>query len=235
MGNSININNPVCCNTTVTQSSCVVCKHPLEYLIDQIYNSDVNHDISNFIAKATTLLNTGIIASNDAGICCPDCNDKYGFYFLGGLAKFNALAVTFKFNTTSVSCKAPCCLNIYIDKATHAIYSSNIKIKPDCCNTSFTSDVAILGQMINNPALFSAMGLIEFNTIREASSIGTLVTSIAAKYSGITETEWSAIFTALFDTLGIVVKCFDCGIIIASANTFNSWAVANSYNDKSCS
>ena len=151
------------------------------------------------------------------------------------MAKFNALAITFKFNTTSVSCKAPCCLNIYIDKATHAIYSSNIKIKPDCCNTSFTSDVAILGQMINNPALFSAMGLIEFNTIKEASSIGTLVTSIAAKYSGITETEWSAIFTALFDTLGIVVKCFDCGIIIASANTFNSWAVANNYNDKSCS
>jgi len=83
--------------------------------------------------------------------------------------------------------------------------------------------------------LFSSMGLIEFNTIKNASSIGTLVTSISAKYSGITEIEWSAIFTALFDTLGIVVKCFDCGIIIASTNTFNAWAVANGYNDKTCS
>lgn len=235
MGNSININTPVCCSTPVTQSSGVACKHPLEYLIDQIYNSDVNHDISNFIAKATTLLNSGIITANDDRLCCPDCDNKYGFYFLGGLAKFGALATTFKFNTNSTSCKAPCCLNIHADRPTHAIYSSLIKIKPECCNTSFTSDVAILGQMINNPALFLSMGLIEFSTIRGASSIGPLVTSISSKYPGITEVEWSAIFTALFDTLGIVVKCFDCNIIIASTNTFNAWAVANNYNDKSCS
>lgn len=235
MGNSISINTPVCCNNTAVQSTTVSCKHPLEYLIDQIYNSDVNHDISNFISKATTLLNAGLIVSNDAGICCPDCDNKYGFYYLGALSGFSTLATTFKFNSTSVSCKAPCCLNIYSDSVRNGIYNTLIKVKPECCNTSFASDVAILGKMINNPALFSTMGLIEFSTIRQASSIGNLVMAISAKYSGITEVEWSAIFTALFSTLGLVVKCFDCGIIIASTATFNTWAIANNYNDKTCS
>lgn len=235
MGNSISINNPVCCNKTVAPIASAVCKHPLEYLVEQIYNSDINHDITNFVQQATAFLNSGIIVSNDAGLCCPDCVNKYAFYFLGSLSKFSTLATTFKFNTTSPSCKAPCCLNIYSDSTRNATYNALIKVKPECCDTNFTAEVSNIGQIINDPALFSTMGLIEFSTIGQSSSIGKLVSFISAKYTGITEAEWTTILTALFSTLGLVVKCFDCGIIIASTATFNTWAIANGYNDKTCS
>ncbi|MEY2701964.1 MAG: hypothetical protein RLY43_597 [Bacteroidota bacterium] len=234
MAKNRTIDKKVCCGTTtpVVVPSCV---HPIEYLVEQIFNMDENGDIANFIPNATSLLNNGWIISNNAGVCCPDCDDKYGFYFLGSLAKFGPIATTFKFTTTAPACAIPCCLNIETNAGGHDSFKTNIPVTPECCDTNFKDQVSLMGKMIHSPLYFANMSLVEMSTIQGNSSIGVLINAIAKRYQGITETEWSDIFTYLFVTAGIAIKCFDCGIIIASANTFNTWAITNNYNDKTCS
>lgn len=226
MDNYHTIKNKICCGSAAVQ-----CVNPLTYIFGEVFARAKKNNISPEIPLGR-ILSTGLILSNNGKFCCPDCTDRYGFYYLGNIPNWNIISELLKFNTSSESCAFPCCVNVEATVETYPDYADNMPIIPPCCDTGFIEGIFRLLQTVSSGD-FASDGIVEASSIEGKSMISPIMDELYKNNPFISAPEIGAVFEAIM-TLGIAIKCFDCSIIVAGTEVFTGWLADNGYDDKIC-
>ncbi len=222
MTKAITINNKICCTPIPVETTPVGCKNPVLYILEmaiaQSYNSG-----STISAALTTILNEGFISSKAGNsLCCPDCTEDLGYYFLGGSTPFATVFQSYLSDLSISNGSYPCCVNYEINAAGFPdmitlLESSSLPIT--CCDTNFAKVTSEFIQNSNMASDFLGLGIVEASSFFGLSLIDQIVNLINSKLPYASQYDIDAVFNTIL-TLGIGVKCADCNIIVASAATF---------------
>ena len=197
------------------------CVHPIEKLIDHLYNEILENYISNdngFLDLLEEKLGRNILYfPNNGDVCCPDCEPQLGLniYFYGNIESFENFHGENKISILS------CCLN-YIASFNPSNKDERIEMfsgVKKCCN-KFTSDMAgyilklekfydnaneIHTFMCNtNPFYyFLNKGIVEFGTINNESVLGDILNNVES----LENDSFKFIFLAYILNKGLIIKC----------------------------
>ena len=211
-----------CCNT-------ILCENPLIELYRKVTSVSLNSDPELDLGSALEqVLTNGLFLSNHGKYCCPDCNGKKGFYFLGSLSIYEQVSTLFgqvlnPEDLDFVPTKYPCCLNHYLTSDGSIEYKNLYgTVDPPCCDTNFIETV---DDMLSMTALPTLGNIIEAGTFNGSGGLSALI-----EYIDLENTEFEFDSLALFFTklmeLGVVIKCFDCDIFIGDFTAFAKFGAA---------
>jgi hypothetical protein len=226
------------CNKTSCTCTATLCTNPLIHTLDQAFsiigtnyngpqigNTPVTTEHTIYTALYT-VLNTGIVATNTTRLCCPDCTDPRGFYFLGDCS--NLAAVVNYFTPVGKTAKYPCCIEYKTNIAQlDCLVTAIGGTLPPCCNTDFMSaynawmEAAELGSLpvtVDYNTL-NDLELIEASAFNGYSGLGIMFNYLQTAHPELTPLDYYGLYIVIV-TYGIVVKCGDCNITIGSANLF---------------
>jgi len=208
------------------------CMNPIEYLFSEA-SIKASEDSTDLLTAMTALLSSGIVSSNHSKFCCPDCTSKYSYYYFGNVTGLTSIMTTLGQNTTNPSCALPCCINFQGNISASASFNTTVKVNPGCCDNNFVPAVKDLLASVHSPSALLSAGIVEVSGIAYETGVDIILT-LAKKYLKTNDKTIIGTFIAGLMSDGLCIKCFDCGIIIASTTSFDSWLVANHYNDSIC-
>jgi hypothetical protein len=226
------------CNKNTCTCTATLCTNPLIHTLDQAFsivgtnyngpqigNTPVTTEHTIYTALYT-VLNTGIVATNTTRLCCPDCTDPRGFYFLGDCS--NLAAVVNYFTPVGKVAKYPCCIEYKTNVSQLSCLVTAIGgTLPPCCNTDFMSaynawmeamELGLLPITVDYNTL-NDLELIEASAFNGYSGLGIMFNYLQTAYPELTPLDYYGLYLVIV-TYGMVVKCGDCNITIGSANLF---------------
>lgn len=228
------------------------CINPLVFLIKEVFGK-----VSDGVSISTsidTILDTGISITSSSNFCCPDCNSKNGFYFLGAAHQFNTLVEFNGFGNTlpnnspsgavfDVNLKYRCCVNYQLPldeirttyfeqfKPTYAQTNNNILFDktPTCCSNDFAASVQELFMLTgaDNAVLFG--GLIEASTFNGKSGLGIILKFLKTISPTLSKLELSAFLIPILQR-GLVVKCDGCDTTIMTVSQYELYSTGIFYS-----
>lgn len=173
------------------------------------------------------ILTEGLYLSAHGKYCCPDCNPKKGYYYLGDAVQFYAIAELYgqiSINGNPATGKYPCCLNHHLSTREAIQYRLGfLGIDPPCCDTNFTDVVSQLHEITAN---FEITNFIETNTFNGSSGLKSLLDYIQSDVDYDYDYDTLSLFFEKLFELGLVIKCFDCDIFIGSVQSFETFGAA---------
>jgi hypothetical protein len=213
--------NSGCCGNTngqyiVPTNIAKTCENPLLYLIDSALVSS-NGNVSGLAAEIISILGNGLFLQNKTNLCCPDCSDENGFYYLGDAEAFEAFMTAYKLSP-NFSDIMKCCINfsgytdvsLDIKKIIEESFSNDVP----CCNFDFSHLVKTYA-----PSFFTninSRGIVEISTLANVSILETLKTRITELYPYATDAFLHEVLSVLL-AQGVFIKCIDCGILITNS------------------
>ena len=225
------------CNLSACTCTANLCTNPLLYVLDQAASligtdySDIQ--IGNTPVTSTntiytalyTILQSGLVVSNNTKLCCPDCDSNNGFYFLGNSENLVQTATYFLIDGPLTY---PCCIEYKLNftRLEQLTQSFNGDL-PECCGTDFidhyaswfqSADLSSLDFDIDYTAL-NNLELIEGSTFNGYSGLGIMYNYLQSKYPDLTALDYYGLYLVIVN-YGIVVKCGDCNITIGSSNLY---------------
>jgi len=226
------------CNKNACTCNTTLCANPLIHALNQAFaivgTSYSGPQIGNtpIVTEHTiytalySVLNTGIVATNTLRLCCPDCTDPRGFYFLGSTV--NLANVVSYFTPVGSNPKYPCCIEYktnvaQLDSLIEAVGGT----LPPCCNTDFISayDAWIEASELSSLSIpisysdLNDLALIEASAFNGYSGLGIMFNYLQTAHPELTPLDYYGIYSVI-SSYGLVVKCGDCNITIGSANLF---------------
>lgn len=204
------------------------CLNPITMLFDSILSVYEIVDPKEGETQAATILNAGLTITHKGKYCCPDCNTKLGYYYLGGLDPFLQLTQFMQQSVPErgapyIPKKYPCCLNYSLTTKEFVAFSTAFQnLKPPCCDTNFSELVLSLTQYD-----LTTSSLIEASFFNGKSGLGFILDYLNS------HTVDPVIISDVLNTiadLGLVVKCFDCDIFIGTVSAFINFAEAYNIN-----
>jgi hypothetical protein len=220
------------------------CINPLVFLIKEVFGK-VSDGVSVAVSL-DTVLDSGISITSSSNFCCPDCNSKNGFYFLGSAYRFtdlievNGLGNTLPYGVPEATpfnknLKYRCCVNYQLPmdirgdyfsqfKPTEAQIAANVIYDktPTCCSNDFVASVQELFMLTgaDNTVLFG--GLIEASTFGGKSGLGIILNFLKTISPAVSKLDLSAFLIQLL-TRGIVVQCDGCDTTIMTVDQYQSY------------
>ena len=226
------------CNKNTCTCNTTLCANPLIHALNQAFtilgtsysgpqigNTPITTEHTIYTALYS-VLNSGIVATNTSRLCCPDCTDPRGFYFLGGCT--NLGQVVDYFTPVGQTAKYQCCIEYKTNVAQLACLTAAVGGKlPECCNTDFMSaydawmEASAFGSLTVpvNYSDLSDLELIEASAFNGYSGLGIMFNYLQTAHPELTPLDYYGIYLVIAN-YGVVVKCGDCNITIGSANLF---------------
>lgn len=159
----------------------------------------------SFAASYEVGLNEGLVLTHSGDLCCPDCIDPEGYYFLGGMAPYTSLI-------EGIVTPYPCCVNRSLTAVGNDAFDALVGPGSVCCDTDFSEAICIL-RMLG----------VGYNDMVEASSFNSLsglgIFLNYADIEGIDNAQVLLFLNAII-TEGLVIRCTGCQIFIGSVSAF---------------
>lgn len=226
------------CNKSVCSCNAKLCTNPLVHTLEQAFalvgtdysgpqigNTPVT-TVNTIYTALYSVLNTGLVVTNNTRLCCPDCTEPRGFYFLGDCA--NLAAVVNYFTPIGQTAKYPCCVEYKLNIAQlDCLVTAIGGHTPPCCNTDFISaynawfEASELGSLpvpVNYSDL-NDLELIEASAFNGYSGLGIMFNYLQANHPELTPLDYYGLYL-VFVTYGMVVRCGDCNITIGAASLY---------------
>jgi len=196
-----------CCNTNTED-----CKNPLILLIEKAQTL-VTVDLTISEAVLSVLTN-GLFITHSGNICCPDCDARMGYYFLGGISPLTDVADEMsQIPGSEGSVRYPCCINHSFNGLNAAAYETVFgAMQPPCCNNDFTE---VISSTILSATVLS--NLVEASGFNQSSGLGILLQYLTLE--GFTSTDINLILETIINE-GLVIKCKECEIFIGSSTAY---------------
>jgi hypothetical protein len=220
------------------------CINPLVFLIKEVFGK-VSDGVSISVSL-DTVLDAGISITSSSNFCCPDCDSKNGFYFLGTAYRFNDLIEINGLGNTlpygvpeatpfNKNLKYRCCVNYQLPMEIRGDYFNQFKPTesqiedniiydktPTCCSNDFVSSIQELVKLTGADDTVIQNGLVEASTFGGKSGLGIMLNFLKTISPALSKLELSAFFIQLFQR-GIVVKCDGCDMTIMTTNQYYSY------------
>lgn len=167
----------------------------------------------------------GSSISNNKNLCCPDC--KNGVYFLGSAENFIDLYGTLDGTSTRI-----CCLEHATTLSTWTNVQEALNEPLTCCNTDFADAFDLwINASSSSSALFYlddilALGVLESSSFNGYSGLGILFNYLQLNHPELTPEDYLNIL-GLIVTLGLVIQCNDCEIVMSGLEQYLKWWEAN--------
>lgn len=227
------------------------CINPLVFLIKEVFGR-----VSDGVSMTTSLdsvLDSGISITSSENFCCPDCNSKNGFYFLGSAYRFsdlieeNGLGNTLPYGVPEatpfdVNLKYRCCVNYQLPvelrgeyfnqfKPTETQTSNNLVYDktPTCCSNDFAASVQELFMLTGTDTTVLFGGLVEASTFNGKSGLGIMLNLLKTISPALSKLDLSAFFILLIQR-GIVIQCDGCDTTIMTTAQYRSYVTGYFYN-----
>ena len=198
-----------CCNSSTTD-----CVNPLIALFKKAQGL-VTTEVT-IGAAITTVLTDGIVMTHNGKYCCPDCDARFGYYYLGGRVPHLQIAALMNQVPAEVFVKYPCCLNSSFTASNQALFSADFEgAEVPCCESDFSESVDLVSEITGD----TVGDLIEASTFGGQSGLGILLQYL--QLEEVSAADILLIFEAIVAT-GVVIKCFECDIFIGSPTAFDS-------------
>ena len=227
------------------------CINPLVFLIKEVFGS-VSDGVS-MINSLEAVLDSGISITSSENFCCPDCNSKNGFYFLGSAYRFSdlieetGLGNTLPFGVPEATpfdknLKYRCCVNYQLTieqrgeyfnqfKPTEAQIAANVIYDktPTCCSNDFAASVQELFMLTGTDNTVLWGGLVEASTFNGKSGLGIMLNLLKTISPALSKLDLSAFFISLIQR-GIVIKCDGCDTTIMTTAQYRTYVTGYVYN-----
>lgn len=227
------------------------CINPLVFLIKEVFGK-VSDGVSISVSL-DVVLDAGISITSSSNFCCPDCDSKTGFYYLGAAARFsdlieiNGLGNTLPYlagesDPFNKNLKYRCCVNYQLPlgdirgeyfsqfKPTEAQITAGLIYDktPTCCSNDFAVSVQELVKLTGTDNTVIQNGLIEASTFGGKSGLGIMLNFLKTISPALSKSELTAFFTLLIQR-GIVVKCDGCDTTIMTVANYLPYLTGESY------
>ena len=220
------------------------CINPLVFLMKEVFGK-VSDGVS-VLVSLDAVLDAGISITSSSNFCCPDCNSKNGFYFLGAAYRFadlieiNGLGNTLPYGDDEAgsfdrNLKYRCCVNYQLPmeirgdyfsqfQPTEAQIAANIIYDktPTCCSNDFVASVQELVKLTGSDDTVLTGGLIEASTFGGKSGLGIMLNFLKTISPALSKLELTAFFTLLIQR-GIVVQCDGCDTTIMTVAQYEPY------------
>jgi hypothetical protein len=190
------------------------CLNPVAYIVGLA----VRESESSGVAVGTVLTNIlteGFVSKKDGLLCCPNCVDDAGLYFLGNLTSLNLL-VTSLTSWPSFTGDIPCCTT-YQASLTSSVdieeLLDQIQNSIECCDTLLFTELKTLFEKYPSFTDLLNLGVVEISTLNGLTSLNQIVNLILEEKPYADEEYIHSILISLLTT-GVVIKCNDCKISI---------------------
>ncbi len=165
-------------------------------------------------------LDAGLSISNK-NMCCPDCVN--GIYYLG----YNQGLIDIYQELDNSSIRI-CCIEHSSFTETWANFKNAIGATLPCCNTDFNQAVQewTMTSSITSPNYdlnaILGTGIFESSSFNGYSGLGILFNYLQLNFPELTAEDYLEILGATVKT-GLVIQCYGCETIVASAPTYIDW------------
>ena len=195
------------------------CLDPFTYTWNAAVNQALLDPTSSLAEYFDRILDKGLVLSNAANVCCPDCTTS-PVYVLASVESFLKFADSLNWLYEP---DLTCCINVQASIETYLKYNEAWEIEQyPCCNNDFESCLSQFSTIASLDRILDK-GVVETNGFDG----NTLLCKIYDLFVNTPEdllqgSTLSEVFDRILDK-GLVAYCCDCNVIIGSIETFLKW------------